>query len=166
MAPLGISAYRLALLLHTTNQQVYEILNGRRRITAQTALRLAKCFGTTPQFWMSAQMEYELEQAEERWGRQIDAEVTSLQVTVGNTPIKTVYEQQILDTLTDKEKNVYNIIVSSDKPISFDDLMDKVEMPIGELSATLTIFELDGLIIRVPGDSYVKGRPKLTSLIP
>ena len=59
--PLGISAYRLAKRVNIPQSRVSGIINGTRRITADTAMRLAKAFGTTPQFWLNLQMRYELD---------------------------------------------------------------------------------------------------------
>ncbi len=62
--PLGISANRLARDLRVPVTRISEILNGRRRITADTAMRLARYFGTTTKFWMNLQTAYDLEVAE------------------------------------------------------------------------------------------------------
>ena len=59
--PLGISAYRLAKRVNIPQSRISGIINGTRRITADTAMRLAKAFGTTPQFWLNLQMRYELD---------------------------------------------------------------------------------------------------------
>lgn len=55
-----ISAYRLAKETKMPPTRVSEIIKGKRRITADTALRLSKFFGTTPDFWLGLQMEYDL----------------------------------------------------------------------------------------------------------
>src|SRR5512133_229683 len=60
MKPLGISINGLALELHVPVTRVSEILNERRGITADTALRLARHFGTSADFWMNLQKDYEL----------------------------------------------------------------------------------------------------------
>ena len=60
MKPLGISINGLALELHVPVTRVSEIVNKRRGITADTALRLARHFGTTADFWMNIQKDYEL----------------------------------------------------------------------------------------------------------
>jgi addiction module HigA family antidote len=59
--PLGISPHRLAQDLHVPATRISEIIKGRRGITADTALRLARYFQTTKQFWMNLQDLYELE---------------------------------------------------------------------------------------------------------
>jgi addiction module HigA family antidote len=61
MKQLGLTANRLATKLSVPVTRVNDIVRGRRSITADTALRLAGCFGTTPQFWMNLQSNYDLE---------------------------------------------------------------------------------------------------------
>lgn len=63
MAPLGLSARALASALKVPANRVSDILRGRRGITADTALRLARHFGTTPEFWLNLQNRYDLETA-------------------------------------------------------------------------------------------------------
>jgi addiction module HigA family antidote len=60
MKPLGISINGLALELHVPVTRISEIVNERRGVTADTALRLARHFGTSADFWMNLQKEYEL----------------------------------------------------------------------------------------------------------
>jgi antitoxin HigA-1 len=64
LKPLGISINRLARNLRVPVTRISEIANGRRGITADTALRLARYFGTTPEFWMSLQAAYDLDTAQ------------------------------------------------------------------------------------------------------
>jgi addiction module HigA family antidote len=61
LKPLGISVNRLGRDLRVPVTRMSEIVNGRRGVTADTALRLARYFGTTPEFWMSLQAAYDLE---------------------------------------------------------------------------------------------------------
>lgn len=63
MKPLSLSANTLAQRLGVTTACVNEVTNERRSITADTALRLARCFSPTPEFWMNRQQRYELEAA-------------------------------------------------------------------------------------------------------
>lgn len=63
MGPLGLSINRLARDLRVPVTRVSEIVNGRRSITADTALRLARYFGSTAQFWLNLQVAYDLEVA-------------------------------------------------------------------------------------------------------
>jgi len=62
LKPLEITAYRLAKDIHTPQTRISLILQGKRRITADTALRLSKYFGTTPQFWLGLQNDYDIEE--------------------------------------------------------------------------------------------------------
>src|SRR5580693_7212489 len=63
MKPLGLSANALAIALRVPVTRVSEIVNERRGITADTALRLARYFNMTPEFWMNMQMDFDLESA-------------------------------------------------------------------------------------------------------
>jgi addiction module HigA family antidote len=72
---LGISNYRLAQDTGMPQSRVGNIVNGKRGITGDTALRLAKYFGTTPEFWLDLQAHYELEAARDASGRAIEREV-------------------------------------------------------------------------------------------
>jgi addiction module HigA family antidote len=63
MKPLGLSANALAMALRVPVTRISEILRERRGITADTALRLARYFNMTPEFWMRLQMDYDLESA-------------------------------------------------------------------------------------------------------
>jgi addiction module HigA family antidote len=64
LKPLGISINRLGRDLRVPVTRMSEIVNGRRGITADTALRLARYFGTTPEFWMSLQASFDLDVAQ------------------------------------------------------------------------------------------------------
>ncbi len=66
MRPMGLSSYRLAKELHLPIPRVNEIVRERRSITADTALRLARYFGTSAQVWMNLQGEYDLRQAQKK----------------------------------------------------------------------------------------------------
>ena len=64
MEPLGLSAYRLAKELHISAPRVNDLVRGKRGITADTALRLSRYFGTSAEFWMGLQADYDLRNAE------------------------------------------------------------------------------------------------------
>lgn len=78
MKPLNLSANALAQRLGVTTARVNEIANERRGITADTALRLARCFSTTPEFWMNLQQRYELEAARRAIGMAVERKVVAL----------------------------------------------------------------------------------------
>ena len=71
LKPLGLTANRLAIELQVPVTRVNDIVRGKRAITADTALRLARYFGTTPQFWMNLQTNFDLELAEDERGAEI-----------------------------------------------------------------------------------------------
>ncbi len=71
LAELHMSAAALARLLQVPTNRITQILNGRRSLTADTALRLAHFFDTTPQFWLNLQSLHDLRQAQEKEGRTI-----------------------------------------------------------------------------------------------
>lgn len=76
MAPLGLSANALARAIHVTPARINDIVRGRRGITGDTALRLARYFNTTPQFWLNLHMAFELRQAELQTGEEIARQIT------------------------------------------------------------------------------------------
>jgi len=69
--PLGLTASRLAIELRVPVTRVNDIIRAKRAITADTALRLARYFGTSPQFWMNLQANYNLELAQDERGTEI-----------------------------------------------------------------------------------------------
>jgi addiction module HigA family antidote len=75
---LGLSANKFAMALHVPPNRISEILRGRRGLTADTALRLARYFGTTAQFWMNLQVAYDLRSTEIERGSQIEAEIVQV----------------------------------------------------------------------------------------
>jgi addiction module HigA family antidote len=75
MKPLGISINRLAREIAVPPGRISAIVNGKRGITADTALRLGKYFGVSPQTWMGLQMEYDLRLARRRIGPELDKRV-------------------------------------------------------------------------------------------
>lgn len=64
LVPIGVSAYKLAKDTSIPQTRISEIIKGRRRITADTALRFAKYFGTSPKFWLGLQDDFDLEEEE------------------------------------------------------------------------------------------------------
>ena len=74
---MAISQNRLARDIGVPPRRINEIVHGKRAVTADTALRLARYFGTSETFWMGLQADYELEDARERLGDRLDREVRS-----------------------------------------------------------------------------------------
>lgn len=66
MEPLGVTQYRLAITISVPPRRINEIVHCKRAVTADTALRLGRFFGTTPDFWMSLQSSYDTETAREK----------------------------------------------------------------------------------------------------
>lgn len=75
MEPYGLSANALARAVHVPANRITAILAATRGVTADTALRLARYFGTTPQFWMNLQSRHDLCRAEARSGDQIERQI-------------------------------------------------------------------------------------------
>lgn len=69
----GITQNKLAVSIGVPPRRINEIVHGKRSITADTALRLGKFFGTSAQFWLNLQTHYDLDLAEDRLAEQIDA---------------------------------------------------------------------------------------------
>ena len=78
LAPMGITQYRVAKDISVPARRINEIVHGKRRISADTALRLSKYFGTTERFWMNLQTRYDLEVEKDRLGERLEDEVRKL----------------------------------------------------------------------------------------
>lgn len=75
LKPMSISQYKLAKDISVPARRINEIVHGQRAISADTALRLGKYFGMSPQFWINLQSHYELEAEEDRIGERLSKEV-------------------------------------------------------------------------------------------
>jgi len=75
LIPLGLSQNRLALDIRVPARRINEIVHGKRRISADTALRLAKYFNMSAQFWLGLQMDYDLDIATDQLSEKLEAEV-------------------------------------------------------------------------------------------
>lgn len=73
--PMGLSQNRLALNLGVSPRRINEIVLGKRRVSAETALRLARYFGTSPQFWLGLQSDFDLDIAADDMGERLTEEV-------------------------------------------------------------------------------------------
>jgi len=78
LAPLGVSQYRVAKEISVPPRRINEIVHGKRAISADTALRLARYFGTSDRFWLNLQSRYDLESEKDRLGRRLEKEVAVL----------------------------------------------------------------------------------------
>ncbi len=75
LKPMGLSQSRLALDIGVHPRRINEIVLGKRSVTADTALRLARYFGTSPQFWLGLQTDYDLDIAAEALGGRLERDV-------------------------------------------------------------------------------------------
>ncbi len=73
--PMKLSQNRLAIDIGVDTRRINEIVLGKRAITADTALRLSRFFGNSPQFWMGLQSQYDLDVAQDQLGKRLDREV-------------------------------------------------------------------------------------------
>ena len=81
LLPMNLSQNKLALSIRVPARRINEIVLEKRRITADTALRLAKYFNMSPQFWLGLQMDYDLDVADDRIGDRLDYEIREYQPT-------------------------------------------------------------------------------------
>jgi addiction module HigA family antidote len=78
--PMHLSQNRLAIDIGVDARRINEIVLGKRSVTADTALRLARFFGNSPQFWMGLQIQYDLDVAEDQLGKRLEREVRPLEM--------------------------------------------------------------------------------------
>lgn len=81
LEPLGITQYRLAKDTSVPPRRINEIVHGKRAISADTALRLSRFFGTSERFWLNLQTRYDLEMEKGRLGSRLDSEVQKFRRT-------------------------------------------------------------------------------------
>ena len=75
LKPMGLSQNRLALDIGVPARRINEIVLGKRGVTADTALRLARYFGMSAQFWLGLQLDYELDMASDKLSKRLEREV-------------------------------------------------------------------------------------------
>ena len=75
LKPMGISQNQLALAIRVPARRINEIVHGKRRITPDTALRLARFFNTSPHFWLGLQMDYDIDVTTDKSGDDIERDV-------------------------------------------------------------------------------------------
>lgn len=80
LKPLGISQYRLAKDIHVPARRINEIVQGKRSISADTALRLSRYFKLSERFWLNLQARYDLEMQKDKLNGRIEAEVKVLEL--------------------------------------------------------------------------------------
>jgi addiction module HigA family antidote len=77
LEPLGLSQYRVAKDISVPARRINEIVHGKRAVTADTALRLARYFRTSPRFWLNLQAQYDLDVHSDALGDRLDREITA-----------------------------------------------------------------------------------------
>ena len=78
--PMNLSQIRLAIDIGVDARRINEIVLGKRSVTADTALRLARFFGNSPQFWLGLQNQYDLDVTEDHLGKRLEREVRPLEM--------------------------------------------------------------------------------------
>ena len=78
LKPLRMTAYQLSKAIGVMPPRVYEIVHGERAVSADTALRLGRYFGTGPEFWINLQAHYDLKVARDKAGEKIEREIEPL----------------------------------------------------------------------------------------
>jgi addiction module HigA family antidote len=86
MAPLGLSMNKVAMALRVPVTRIADIVNERRGITADSALRFARYFNNSPAFWMNLQTRYDLEVAEDEIAAKVERDVQPLEVAAAREP--------------------------------------------------------------------------------
>lgn len=85
LKPMQLSQNRLALAIGVPARRINEIVLGKRSVSADTALRLARFFGTSAQFWLGLQSDYDLDVASDRLGHRLDREVKPYAMVMGSS---------------------------------------------------------------------------------
>lgn len=80
LVPMSMSVNALAMALHVPAPRINDVVRGRRAVSPDTALRLARYFGTTAQFWLNLQSSFDLKQAESEAGQKIEQEIRPLEL--------------------------------------------------------------------------------------
>lgn len=80
LKPMELSQNRLAINIGVDARRINEIVHGKRRVTADTSLRLSRFFGNSAQFWMGLQSDYDLDLAEDELGDRLEREVRAYSV--------------------------------------------------------------------------------------
>lgn len=84
LKPMGLSQNRLAVSVGVPPRRINEIVLGKRGVSADTALRLARFFGTTPQFWLGLQTDYDLDVAADALGPRFEREIKTYAMVMGS----------------------------------------------------------------------------------
>lgn len=85
LKPMKLSQNRLALAIGVPTRRINEIVLGKRSVSADTALRLSRFFGTSPQFWLGLQADYDLDLATETLGRRLERDVKTYAMVMASS---------------------------------------------------------------------------------
>jgi len=78
LSPLGLSQRAFARMIHVPPNRVNDIINGKRSVTGDTAIRFSLALGTSPQMWLRLQARYELEKAEDEWDYELEKKIEKI----------------------------------------------------------------------------------------
>lgn len=179
LKPRGLSSTNLAISLGVTTSRISEIILGRRRISPETALRLARYFETTAEYWLDLQRDYELSIAREEWEETIEKQIRphSVQSHAEISPAKTgrrtipryrsntslaqeptlttEQRQEILDSLglTDRQKGICALLADG-RLLNTDQLCALSGLSVEEISSALGLMLLNNLVKQHWGDQW------------
>lgn len=108
--PLGISQYRLCKDITVQPRRINQIVHGERGITAETALRLSRYFGTSERFWMNLQIRYDLEMEKDRLGDRLDTEVKGFTNETVDKPAASPSAAELLDEILSPDAERLTVI--------------------------------------------------------
>ncbi len=164
MEEFNLSAYQLAADIRVSAQRIHDILNGHRSISAETALRLSKYFNMSAEFWLHAQIDFDLSRARVRWSHIIERDVnprtdcedgtfplcTSITQSTGNPPDSVVDcpvdIQKVAETIVDEDQRKIFEFLAENPNVCFDILHERTQIAVGSLSGSLTMLEVNGLV--------------------
>ena len=165
-----LNEHSLGMALHIPSNRIRQIIRGERQITLEIALRLARFFGTTPQYWLHLQIEEDLSNKSEKWAKalsliqphktaaerrkefEIAQSAEDDRVREEERKIREERAQRASQIL-DGAAEVYSVLTS--QPIHFDVLCQKTGLDTGQVSAVVTLLALEpDLIVRYPGEWY------------
>ncbi|MBP7863155.1 HigA family addiction module antidote protein [bacterium] len=171
--PARLSASKLAARLDVSISSITQVVSGKRGISAEMALRLAKFFKTRPQYWLELQNEYELKIARSKLGpvydtefdtnAEADAEADTDEETESQSqePCKD-WKEQMIESGYFQQKDLEKVFGIYEKlgtvPVHFDQIAYDLGLEGGDTAALLTGLELTGWVKRLPADWYVRAK--------
>lgn len=161
--PARLSASKLAARLDVSLSSVTQVTSGKRGISAEMALRLAKFFKTKPQYWLELQNEYELKIARNKLGPAYDTESdTSAEAVAQEQELGQDWKELMIESGEFNGKELEKVFGIYEKlgtvPVHFDQIAYDLGLDGGVTSALLTGLELNGWVKRLPADWYVRAK--------